>query len=143
MATVQFGTTTSPPDTLNKTYGFSDTLTGTFRDPVSVVRPVFITETEPIGHNYAHIAQFSRFYFVEDVVPLRNKLFEVHLKSDPMMSFRGGITTAPLVAERSTTAFNAYIADPSREFKQYEWNQYLTLGDLWSDGATSILVTTG
>lgn len=143
MATVQFGTTTSPPDTLHKAYTLTATVNGTFKETPSEVRPVFITETDCRGYNYAYIGAFSRYYFIEDVVMVRQGLYEVHLKSDPMMSFQTGIRNAPIIAERSTNIYNGYITDDARIFKAYDWNQYLYIGEFYRSGSQTWLLTVG
>lgn len=63
--------------------------------------------------NYAHIPFFNnRYYYIEDIVSVNNRLWELHLKCDVLYSFAAEIYKSNAVVTRSSTG-NAYISEYS------------------------------
>lgn len=81
-------TTSSDPRKIDKQTTLVATLTGSLRNVSEVVTPTITIEyaTEP-NFNYAYIGAFGRYYFVVDYKSVRNGIWEIRLKSDPLMSF--------------------------------------------------------
>lgn len=81
-------TTSSDPRKIDKQKTLVATLTGSLRNVSEVVTPTITIEypTEP-DFNYAEIEEFERYYFVVDYKSVRAGIWEIRLKSDPLMSF--------------------------------------------------------
>lgn len=87
-------------------------LTGTLKNECSIVNPVILVEkNEPITANYARIEAFGRYYFITDVVSIRNNLWEVHMKCDVLESFKEEIKGNTCILKRQSRLFNLYLPD--------------------------------
>jgi len=95
------------------------------REGSSVMTPVIEIETpthivddvevdyDVTGFNYAYIPFFNnRYYYIEDIVSVNNRLWELHLKCDVLYSFAAEIYKSNAVVTRSATG-NAYISEYS------------------------------
>ena len=92
-------------------------LTGEFRAPCSVTQPVVLIEV-PTGvdlftgyYNYAYIPSWTRYYFVDDIVVVADKLAELHLRVDVLATYRGTIGNSTQYVSRSSALKNGNITD--------------------------------
>lgn len=109
---------------LIKTLGTADTRTGTVRGDVDILRPSVLVEGDVIGSNYAYIADFDRYYYIEDRNVVRNGLTQLQLRVDVLMSWAADILKCPAVFDRSTNLVNAYLSDS--EIRQQSYMQTVT-----------------
>ena len=95
--------TNSPPNKLDKEISGSHSLTGSLRNQSAISNPTIIIEiSNPTSYNYAHISEFNRYYFIDDIVSLRNDIWELHLRCDVLMSFKSAIKNSYEVIDKST-----------------------------------------
>ena len=80
---------------------------GTLREPTSIVNPIIRLEIDEIyvkvfcgSVNYVLIEEFERFYFVEDIIIISNKIIELHLHIDVLMSHRFSLYEQECILER-------------------------------------------
>lgn len=66
----------------------------------------FISKT-----NYAYIDAFERYYYITDIIAVSNELFEIHFKSDPLMTFKDQIRALKGYVTRNEFDFNRFIED--------------------------------
>lgn len=91
--------------------GSGSTYAGVLKEGCSVMRPVVLLEAGNIsGCNYAHISEFGRYYFITDIVSVNN-LWEVHMRCDPMATYRSQISSLIVYAERSDHDFDGEVMD--------------------------------
>lgn len=64
-------------------------ITATLKDDVSLVQPVFIIQGNTFTYNYVEFQ--GRYYFVDDVVSLRNNLCEIHCNIDVLATYKTAI----------------------------------------------------
>lgn len=103
---------TQPQNKINKDPSLIDTLTGVLKDNSSIINPNIIIERQsPTGFNYVHIASFNRYYFVNDIIVLRNNLIEINCKCDVLMSFKNEILNQRALIKRNANDWNLYIND--------------------------------
>ena len=96
----------------------SITLTGTLKEPCSVMQPVFqikrgAIDAVPDPYTYAYIAVFGRYYFVTDVTWIEG-LWEISLEVDVLASYRtqiGNSSHYVLRTDSSTTNYDPMITD--------------------------------
>lgn len=86
--------------------------TGTLRDETSVINPtVLIHATNLSLYNYAYIPEFHRYYFIRDVVSVRNGLWRVSMSVDVLMSFKDDIYDLNVIlSDTESTGQNDYYA---------------------------------
>lgn len=114
-------TNTSPKNYLDKNTTTVATVTGVLRDESNIVNPSFLVEmgTAPASVNYLYVADFGRYYFVNDVTSVRNGLWRFDCTSDPLTSFKSQIRgcTGILRRAQSPSAYNVMLDDGS--FRAY------------------------
>ena len=114
------------PNELNKQYYISKTdtpkleLTGTLREQCSLQNPSILLQqsiTAIKQYNYVSIPSFDRYYFISEVVAVRDGLTRIELSCDVLSSFRGNIIdmNSKLFCERWSGSENI-IKDNFRDF---------------------------
>lgn len=78
-------------------------------DDVSLYNPVFQSEYWAYNDNYCLWA--GRYYYVTDVVTLRQNLFEVHCEIDPLATWKDDIIATTAFVTFSTSSFDIGIPD--------------------------------
>lgn len=114
MFDIQFGVTTEEKGKVNKNVNFDFTATGTLKDATSIVEPVLLVKVDIVGlsyHNYMYIENFGRYYYITDMVSVRNGLVEIHAKCDPLMSFKQYLYNVTAIIDKQTFAYNLYLPD--------------------------------
>lgn len=81
-------------------------LTGTLRRETSITSPVI--EVHLSGTidlkiiNYAYIEEFNRFYFIDDIISVRNEVWEFHFRVDVLQSYYSVINDLPCIVARTS-----------------------------------------
>lgn len=119
--TIEVGIYTGQNNKVQKTFTAQHTFDSvTLKQGTSVQSPVLIirgtTDTgkkDLLTATYAHIEAFERYYYVTEAISVRNDLIELHLKSDPLMSFASGIykNHGYIYRSASTEVANYYMDD--------------------------------
>lgn len=120
----------SEPNRLNKN-SFLDNptqITGYIRDNTSIIDPVIRVEMNLISlaaFNYMYIADFNRYYFINNIVSISNGICELHAHVDVLSSFREEILLNYAILAKSENHWNLYLNDGT--FKIYSDSIVLTL----------------
>jgi hypothetical protein len=105
-------------------------ITGTLREDCSIINPVIklenMTATQLKECNYCYIPDFGRYYYINNIV-CKNKLYELTMHVDVLMSFKDGIRANDAVISRQENNYNLYLQDgvfktyanPHYEIKQF------------------------
>lgn len=89
---------------LNKTVNSAVTYTGTLKEETSVIKPSVIIEASNLSnYNYMYIADFGRYYFITDIVSIKNGLWRVNAVVDVLMSFKSAIEDCPIILKQTET----------------------------------------
>lgn len=97
---------------ISKTKGSALALTGNLRDNCSIIDPVVDIANATFDYNYAYITQFSRFYFIKNIIMLRTGLFRVEMHVDVLESNETAIKNLTAVIKRQQGVYNLYLDDP-------------------------------
>ena len=81
----------------------------TLKDNVSVINPVFVLDRTDSTINY--VAWGSRYYFVTDIVFLRNTSIELHCKLDVLATHKSAIGSSSQYVTRSASRYDPAIVD--------------------------------
>lgn len=133
-------------------YRIGKSLTGKYaescilKDGTSVENPILlITNYNNITDcNYMYIDDFHRYYFIEDIVSIRQGLWEVHAHVDVLESYANQIKACSATLKRQEHLFNMYLDDP--EFKTYNNADIVTklfTGSEFTKNMEYILVVAG
>lgn len=119
----------------------------TLKDGCSIENPeILIANANNMSDcNYMYIPDFNRYYFVTDIVSVRDGLWLISGHVDVLMSFKNEIKACTATFKRQENLFNLYLDDP--EFRTYNNSEIVTKVLSGGDGLTKnmnyILVTAG
>lgn len=95
-------------------------VTGTLRENCSVIDPIIkieeYTSFDLPSCNYAYIEEFSRYYFINNIVLVGN-LYEIHMHVDVLSTYKDEIRSNEAVIARQEKQYNLYLKDGA--FKTY------------------------
>lgn len=106
---------------INKTLPQSPTLslTGNLKEDCDFLDPVIEIENNGVPDvNYAYIADFGRYYFVEPPTNIGAKLWRLKMHVDVLYTYRSGIMGAPCIVAKSSSSYNLYLNDSN--YKCYQ-----------------------
>lgn len=98
---------------LNKNITLMGDFTCEFKSIIDVENPeIYVQAGEGYDKaNYMYVAKTGRYYFCKGKLgPGQSITFEC--KSDPIMSFKSGILSSPVVVARNPWHFDLYLPDP-------------------------------
>ena len=117
---------TAEKERLDKTsyLTIKDVLVGILRQNVSILNPVITIEwdakTKGVPNfNYVYIPLFNRYYFVSGLNHVNNKLFDISLSVDVLMTYKDVIYQQTGHIARNENDYNSYIMDDNRKVESY------------------------
>lgn len=94
------------------------TLTGTLREGTDLINPTIRVELATLPtFNYVHIPEFNRYYFVQGITSVRNKIWDITLHVDVLMTYRTQILSLTAEVDRNEFDFDLLIEDGLRGFE--------------------------
>lgn len=79
------------------------------KENCSLIHPAFILDGASFSTNYVQWG--NRYYFVDDVVSIRNSTVELHCSVDPLASWKTEIGASSQYVTRSASAYDPYCLD--------------------------------
>ena len=144
---ISFYNNVSEKEKIGKTLKNKKSLTGFLKQATSVINPIITIEIEnPSQFNYCHIPQFHRYYFINDMINVRNNLWEIHMKVDVLESFKTQIKANKAIVEKSeqSASSNEYFNDGSTFYHDSREYNEIAMFQMGFDTAPSyILITAG
>lgn len=103
---------TSKKIEVNKSLTQVSSFTGNWKNDTGVRTPTIVIESNnfPTG-NYVFIADFSRYYYISEVRPITNNIFEIDLICDVLMTFADDIKASGAIIARQENKWNMYLND--------------------------------
>lgn len=123
-------------------------MNGTLRNDSSVIDPIIIVEkTNPAeyNYNYMYISAFNRWYFINDIISIRNKLWEIHAHVDVLYTWRAAIAQMKAVIDKSAVIdyANLYMDDGSFVMDSRKYNYVQSFPQGLSDDGNFVLICAG
>lgn len=108
----------SPTNKVDKELTQTSHNLGTLRDGSSIIDPVILMEVEQAGWpytnaNYMWIQEFNRYYFITNIISVRNRLWEIHGHVDVLMSYKDSIRQQTAIVSRQESQYNLMLDDGS------------------------------
>lgn len=131
---------------INKNIEFGEVINGTLKDATSIMSPVVITDSDAIlRYNYVYIPEFRRYYEVTEITSVRTGLWEVSMKCDVLMSFRGDIMRTQVIIDKQSQYGNSdlYIDDGTYVAENRMFTSVINFPDGFLDNPNTILITAG
>lgn len=96
--TIIFYKTLSKPNEINKVLQNSFTITGNFKTDTDIIKPIIkvlnTTDFNIFDYNYCYISELKRYYFIEDITILADKLFYISLSLDVLYTYKNAILSS-------------------------------------------------
>lgn len=106
---------TSPKNAINKNMtAVGNAMQGTLRNECSRTNPIIRIEADIAdlnNANYMYILELGRFYFIEDIISIRNGICDIQARVDVLESFKGSILNDTVILKRQENNWNLYIND--------------------------------
>lgn len=124
---------------------FTKTVTCMLKEGSSIINPTLIFERANIGHtyNYVYIADFGRYYFVNDIVYDGARIF-YYCSVDVLATYKSTIGNASAYVLRAAYTYNEYVIDnyypvttrirQNAEFLGTPWLEYGSSRGIWVVG---------
>lgn len=133
--------------TVNKTLISAGELTGVLRDESSMINPQIRVENDgtPIRANYCYIPDFQRYYFINEVIAYRHKVWDLSLSVDVLMSFRGDIAELYVIVDKAEdeNIKDMYIDDGSLVMDNVMYTQIINFPNGFNQYPELVLITAG
>lgn len=95
---VILGVVTDEKNKLSKNFTNTVIFSGTLKQESSIINPTIVIELEnPSSFNYMYIPEFNRYYYIDDIVSIRNGLWRISGKVDVLNSFKSYIQSCPII----------------------------------------------
>lgn len=112
---IVFYNNSSQKNRLDKDLAQVVTMTGALRNTCSIINPV-IQIYEPnnllfLNTNYMYIQAFGRYYFINNIISVKNNLFEVHAHVDVLSTYKQQIRANDAVIARNENKYNLLLQD--------------------------------
>lgn len=92
---------------------------GVLREETSITDvTIMIQYSKYIDFNYVYIDIFKRYYFVTDIRVINNRLYEIDLSSDVLMSYKDALLRLPAFIDRNEFTSNPMVLDKKRVIEQ-------------------------
>lgn len=128
------------PNRLDKTdyLQLYSNITGTLREECDLVNPTITLELNYVPQfNYVYIPIFNRYYFVNNFRNIRNKLWEMQLHCDVLMTYKTEILACGGIVGRTGNAYSPYIRDEEIPVESRVEFERIELGEIVCDGYES------
>lgn len=82
------------------------------KDETSIINPeILISASSLSSYNYAYISDFGRYYFIRDIVSVRNNLWRLSLECDVLATYKSQIGDSAEYVLRSSSDYSGDIID--------------------------------
>lgn len=127
MITVNLMQSSSPVEKINKSLTTIASFDCVFKNETSILKPTILinTNTDITGCNYMYIPSLSRYYFIDDIVSIKNGLWQISGHVDVLETYSSEILSNTAVIKRQQNKYNLYLDDP--EYHVYNSERIQTL----------------
>ena len=110
--TIQLYHINSEPERIGKSLSATQSFTGSLKDQTSIINPSILVKSAGVPQgNYARIDAFGRYYFITDIISVRNELWEIKMHVDVLQTYASQIRAGEEMVSRQELNYNNYIQD--------------------------------
>ena len=137
--TIIFYKTLSKPNEINKVLQNSFTITGNFKTDTDIIKPIIkvlnTTDFNIFDYNYCYISELKRYYFIEDITILADKLFFISLSLDVLYTYKNAILSSVGNVSRYSQNVQSSKKDTIEDYIQNE----ILLNNPFSETGTMVM----
>lgn len=133
-----------PKNSVKKSYTTWANLTGSMRDTLNVVNPVFLVQaTDQYDKaNAVYCEELDRYYFITGKEWVRTGLLAISCHVDVLVTYQGDIWNNSGIISRNSNLFNGYLPDSKQKLFAYDKIQIKIFPrEILMD--TNVLITVG
>ena len=94
--------------------------------------------------NYVYIEQLNRYYYVNDIVSVKYKLWTISLSVDVLMSYKNALLSCSAFVDRNENSYDNTIIDKKRVIQQgYDIEVSTVTNELLDNTSDNNIVLTG
>ena len=101
-------------------------LTGSLRNESGIMSPSILIQGTYPSANYCYISDWGRYYFIEEIISVRNNISEIRCRIDTLMTYAQQIRGLTAIIKKQENDYNLYINDGS--FMTYANDKVFTKG---------------
>ncbi len=141
------------PEFVSKALNNITIVSGQANMPLDILNPIVDLDlstlgAEPVstyGINYAYIAEFKRYYFINRFEILATGIYRLYLHVDVLMSYRNDILNNIGIIRRQQNLYDLYLNDGSLKVENYPMLQTLVFsnGNIFDDWKYIVTVAGG
>lgn len=131
---------------IKKTISNEFLITGTLRESTSIVNPeITVTSADPLRYNYCYIPSLKRYYYINNVISVKNGVWKLIMEVDPLMSFKVDILALKVVVSKQSSSTNGdeYIDDGSLVTDNLMFKTVYNFANGFNNNSEYILITAG
>ena len=128
----------SPENQVTKSLINGIELKGTLRENCNIINPILTIQNDDmsiLNYNYIYIPLFKRYYYINNISTIVNKLYQIECKIDVLMSFKNDIKNLECVVVRQANKQLAiqtftpddkipYTSELEQTFYDLDYGQY-------------------
>lgn len=137
---------TSEANRIGKTLTAENEFTGCrLKDATSIMTPEVLLETEnPAEYNYMYIPQFNRYYFITDMVSVRNGLWSIKGTVDVLETYKTEIKALHVIlSDTEKTGITDYVSGEQWKSKVKAKTDIINFSSGLNNSGEYILITAG
>ena len=117
----------SPVEKIGKNLTGGTDFSCLLKDATSILKPVIEVSSSSnlSGFNYMYIADFGRYYFIDDIVSTHNNRWTISAHVDVLETYKTQILANSAVIRRQQSQYNLYLDDP--DFLTYNYERIQTI----------------
>lgn len=117
MATLELYKVTNQPNELTKTLNNAVVIEGSFRSEIDSMDIIVEIESNTYDFNYVHIPSLNKYYFLQNIVHVNQKIVRMLLHCDVLMTYKADILASyGLVIQGGT--INPYYSSIDSDSRQ-------------------------
>lgn len=79
---------------------------GVLKEETNIMSPSIVIEaTNLIGYNYAYISEFGRYYYINSIDSVSNKLWRINLKCDVLYTYNAQIRQQQAIIDKQESEY--------------------------------------
>lgn len=121
-------------------------ITGTLRESTSIINPeITVTSSVPLRYNYCYIPSLKRYYYINNIISVKNGIWKLIMEVDPLMSFKNDILALKVVVSKQSSESNGdeYIDDGSLVTDNLMFKTVYNFANGFNGNSEYILITAG
>jgi hypothetical protein len=121
-------------------------ISGTLRESTSIVNPeITVVSAEPLRYNYCYISSLRRYYYITNVISIKNGVWKLIMQVDPLMSFKSDILALKVVVSKQSLVSigDEYIDDGTLVTDNVMFKTVYNFANGFNNNGEYILITAG